>query len=476
MRNIFTLLLTILLPVPLTAQINLAGQPLALTHVTVIDMTGAPPKPEMTVVINGNRITAIGKSGQVSVPKDARIIDASGKFLIPGLWDMHAHSNNEELTRDVFLPLFIANGVTGIRHMFGDCQEPCTPSHIKLGSINHLRQQTAVVDGKMVRRGSIVVTNPDETRAAVRAIKQRGNDFLKVYTSLSRESFIALADEAKKQNLVFAGHIPYSVSAIDVSDAGMKSIEHVITLMWAGSTVEDKWREERLQLLNKSLPDEEQRAFRRAEIKKIVDTYDPRKAALTFARLAKNGTWVCPTLTIERSSAFYEDQDFIADVRLKYLPASVTSYWKTGFKLTFGDRSAEEVVDGKRFFKLRLDAVAQMHRAGVRLLAGTDEPNPYIFPGFSLHDELAMFVESGLSPLEALQTATVNPAKYLGLSDTMGTIKKGKIADLVLLEANPLEDIKNTQKIAAVVINGKYLPKKLLQRMLADVETYSNKK
>lgn len=480
MRKILALLLAILSPALLTAQINSANQSFVLIHVTVIDMTGSPPKPEMTVVINGNRIAAIGNGGMIRVPKDARIIDGSGKFLIPGLWDMHAHSRGEDLTRDVFLPLFIVNGVTGIRHMFGDCREPCVPGSIKLESINHLRQQAAtgeivaprivasspLVDGRVFWKGSIVVTNPEEARAAVRAIRQRGNDFLKVYSSLSRESYFALADEAKKQRLVFAGHIPVALSAIEVSDAGQKSIEHLMILLWAGSTVENEWRRERLQFLGKP-PSDEERASRRADIKRLADTYDQRKAALTFARLAKNGTWVCPTLVVERSSAFYEDKDFINDARLKYLPSSVTDDWKGGFKFLFGERTAQDVADGKRLFKIKLAAVGQMHRAGVRLLAGTDEPNPYCFPGFSLHDELALFVEAGLSPFEALQTATTNPTKYLNLSDSLGTIEKGKIADLVLLDANPLEDIRNTRKIAAVIINGRYLPKESLQRTLA---------
>ncbi len=345
MKTILALLLIILQFAVGAAEVtqSVPSQPLAFIHTTIIDMTGAKPKPNMTVVIIGNRIFAIGKTGRVSLPKNAQVIDAAGKFLIPGLWDMHAHSSGEKTTREVFFPLETANGITGIRDMFSDCYPDCSFNNgglddgISLEEVNEWRRQSAagllvapriiasspLVDGFGARwQGSLIVKDANEGREAVSYIGRRGSDFVKVYSRLSREAYFAVADESKKQNIVFAGHIPDSISAIEASDAGQKSGEHLTGILLACSTDEAHLRSETLAL------HEDKATMSRKEIdEKLLATFSKAKADALFARFVANKTWMCPTLTVLRGGAFLDDESFTNDVRLKYLPASLR---KTG--------------------------------------------------------------------------------------------------------------------------------------------------
>src|SRR5262249_27449919 len=176
------------------------------------------------------------------------------------------------------------------------------------------------------------------------------------------------------------------------------------------------------------------------------DTYDATKAAALFARFKANGTWQVPTLTVLRALGRMDDKEFTNDARLRYLPPAVRDDWNPKYDFRLKAMTKEDFARQRRIFKRDLERVGAMPRAGVELLAGSDLPNPYCFPGFSLHDELELLVEAGLSPMAALQTATRNPAKYLDQLKDFGTVEQGKIADLVLLEADPLQDIKNTRK------------------------------
>jgi len=438
---VFPLLLTVLLAVfPATAQTNpeSPGQSVVFTHVTVIDMTGAPAASNMTVVITGGHISALGKTGVVHVPNGARVVDGAGKFLIPGLWDMHVHL--EISGKDASLPMYIANGVTGVRDMGGNIE-----------MINQWRRQIAdgiLVGPRIVAAGSIldgsppewplriVVKNEADARQAVRSLKNRGVDFIKVHNLLSREAYFAIADESKKQGLQFAGHVPFSITATEASNAGQRSIEHLTGLS---------------------------------------STYDDEKARMLFALFVKNRTWQCPTLVALRAIAFVNDSSFTDDARIKYLSPSVKESWAFQINTFFKSRTTEATAAAKTSVQGNIREVGAMRRAGVELMAGTDVGFPYIFPGSSLHDELTLLVEAGLTPMQALQTATRNPAKYLGVLDSLGTLEKGKVANLVLLEANPLENISNTRRIAAVMLNGKFLSKEALQKMLSDVEAAAHK-
>ena len=447
------------------AQPAVPNPTLVFTHVTVIDTVRGALNRDVTVVISGDRIIAVGKTGRVGIPRNAQVVDATGKFLIPGLWDMHFHALDDNQAREIFFPLALANGVTGVRNTFG--------------SEGFLKQRAELINGRLfgprMILGSPVVDGPSPTwvgsisvadaaagRKAVRELKQSGYDFVKVYQFLPRETYFAIADEARKQNIPIAGHVPFSATAREASDAGQKTFEHLFGVGLACSTQEESLRPSLAAAaanVDKAI-EAHLALFVRNESEPLA-SYDEQKALALFKHMARNGTHAVPTLVLHHSLGIGPNPPVRNDPRLKYMPVSV----KQIFAWELGLFPAWQPV-----FERMLTITKTMHGAGVRILAGTDTPNTYCFPGFSVHDELELFVKAGLTPLEALQTATVNPAQFLNLSQSLGTIEKGKFADLVLLDANPLETIGNTRKIAGVVVNGKYLPKQALEKLLADAE------
>jgi imidazolonepropionase-like amidohydrolase len=479
MKKLLLLLLLLALPArpsPQPPPSPQAPRPLVFTHVTVIDMTGAPPSPDMTVVIMGDRITELGKSGAVHAPEGAQVVDATGKFMIPGLWDMHVHWLHKD-----YVPLFVANGVTGIRIMWGAPMHHQWQKEIEQGTLLGPRMAigSAIVDGpKPIWPGSIAVGTDAEGRQAVIRSKQQGADFIKVYSRLPREAYFAIADEAKKQGIPFAGHVPSSVTVAEASDAGQKSIEHFTGFLDASSSREEELRKASADAWA-NLPEGQafpSRATLRPLSRLSLDTFSPEKANALFARLARNHTWQCPTLVVQRNMAFIKDPAIHNDPRVKYMPPQIASGWDPAGDFRLKDRTQEDFDLARSVYKKLTELVVPMRRAGVEILAGTDVINPYCFPGFSLHDELTLLVAAGLSPLEALQAATLNPARFLGKEKDLGTVEKGKIADLVVLEANPLEEIGNSRKIDAVVTGGKLLSKADLKKTLADIEALAGKK
>ncbi len=455
--------LAVLLLLPALAP----AQPLAIAGVTVIDTAGEAPRPGMTVLIEGERIAALGPASETPLPENARVVQGARKFLIPGLWDMHVHWRDE-----AYLPLFIANGVTGIRIMWGQPPHLEWRGRIESGSLLGPRMVLAgtIVDGaRPTWAGSIAAATPEQGRAAVRQTKAQGYDFVKIYSSVRPAVLQSIAEEAKKQGIRFAGHAPDAVRVADASDAGQHSMEHLQGLLLAASAVEEELRTEFAAM--RGLPRGPERAsLSRAASVRMLETYDEHKAARLFEKLKANGTWQVPTFTVLHSIAFLRELDKAGDPRLRYMPAWIRELWKPANDFRFRSETAEDFELGKRFFQRRLRLVGDMHRAGVGFLAGSDALNPYCFPGFSLHDELEWLVKAGLSPMAALQAATRNPAVYLQKEKDLGTIEAGKLADLVLLDADPLADIRGTRRIAAVVYRGRLLDRAALDRMLADAE------
>ena len=437
------------------------AQPLALTNVTVIDVGGGASQRGMTVVIEGQRIAAVGQT----VPEKARVVDAAGKFLIPGLWDMHAHwGPGYGWMPAPYLPLFTANGVTGIRLMAGHPVYLQWRGQVAEGTLAGPRMVLAgaIVDGpKPFWRDSIATSTTADGRQAVQRTQQDGYDFVKVYSSLSREVFFALADEAKKRRIPFAGHVPERVRVEEASDAGQKSIEHLTGLLLAVSSQETELRREFGAAMK--LPAMERAARLRSLGVRVLETQDAGRAAALFAKLKANDTWQVPTFPVLR---LLEPED-ATDPRLKYMPAPMRAGWA---RRATEQRAPEEISHQRNVFQRRLELVGEMHRAGVGILAGSDSQNPYSYPGFSLHDDLEWLVKAGLSPLAALQAATRNPAVYLERLQDFGAVEKGKMADLVLLDADPLQDIRNTRRVAAVVSGGRFFSRADLDRMLADIE------
>lgn len=459
-----------------------ASQSLVIQRVTLIDGTGSAARPDMTVVITGNRITAVGPWKKTRFPRNAQIVDGAGKFLIPGLWDMHAHGASDARAPWSHL-LFLANGVVGVRDMAGppdahawraqqlSTGEPA-PS-VYLGS--------PIVDGpKPVWPGSIVAADEAQGRAAVVEQQARGADFIKVYSRLPRGVYFAIADEARKRGIAFEGHVPESVTAAEASDAGQKSIEHLTGVAAGCSSEEAPLRAElhdvteRFRAPGATMADKITAGKRILALQdRIRETYDDANARSLFARFVKNGTWQCPTLSEIRGQI--DDPLNPDDPRLKYLSKDIRTSWDNAYQGLPPQVRAALVDSAKNDFEEAKKIVDGMHRAGVPILAGTDTMNPQCFPGFGIHDELALLVDAGLSPLAALQAATRNAARFMGQSDLRGTIEVGKVADLVLLDKNPLEDIHNTRSIDAVVLNGKLMTRAALHAMLTEAQTLASR-
>jgi len=448
------------------AQSNNNPSQIVITHVTVINPGTSSVQPESTVVITGARITAVSSATSFQPPKHARIIDGRGQYLIPGLWDMHVHSAFGDWFpggRDIILPLFIANGITGVRDMGGDILVlSAWRKQIAAGEIIGPRMVISgpmldgyLPDGKSLRfPSSIAVATPASAVAAVDSLKSQGVDFIKVQSEVSDDAYHAAAVEAHKQGLPLVGHVPDKVRLEETVAAGQKSIEHLMGIFEACSGEEDKF------------------ISGKGDLKLMLTSHDEQKCDALVHLLAKSQTWQVPTLAWQRGGTFLDQRDLKHQPLDKYVPA----YWREVTWRRFTDEMMPDLLKDplalrQEYFARNLQMVGTMHRAGVPFMAGTDAaPGVYIMPGFSLHDELANFVEAGFTSLEALQTATSNPAKFLDLESTFGSIEPGKTADLVLLRANPLDDIHNTQKISAVIANGRLFDRAALDQILKQVE------
>ncbi len=435
-----------------------------LENLTLIDVVNGVSLPDRTVVVVGEHIWQVAPSDRALTPASARVIDATGKFLIPGLWDMHVHTFFGDWVpggREVILPLLLANGITGARDMGSD-----------LDPILQAREATArgtwtgprlVVSGPMLDGpkpqfpASIAVSTPEDGRRAVAMLQGRGVDFIKLQSLVPRDAYFAIADECRRRGISFVGHVPDAIRASEASNAGQKSFEHLIGVFEGSTSIEDEL------LKGPKGP------------AKFLAGYDAGREADLIALLAKNRTWQCPTLLWEYGGWLVDVVDVTKYPELRYAPAAWREKTWPRFK---ADMVKSYITDPlpvrEKWVEHELGIIARLHRAGVPLLAGTDAPPGVgIVPGMSLHRELGRFVAAGLSPLEALQTATINPARFLEKTKDFGSVEPGKIADLVLLDANPLDDIANTTRIAAVVANGRFFTRADLDRILADAEAWA---
>jgi hypothetical protein len=456
---------TLSLPTAISRQ-EPATKTFAFTHVAVIDVVNGRATPDMTVIVSDRRITAVGKSGTLRPPTEAEVINANGKFLIPGLWDMHVHLYSD--LKD-HLQLFLANGVTGVRQMSGNPIAYEWRAAVQNETLVGPRIVVAsrVMDGaKAASPTNLVVHDAVEAREAVQGAKHDGADFIKVYNWLPREAFFAIADEARKDGLPFVGHVPISVSTPEASDAGIKSIEHLRGVLEGSSS-----REGELRRLMQDLPPGTLRNEAGRRVQHFLrDTLNQSTQEALLKRLQQNHTWQTPTTTLLYVDAFPDQAAAQAEPRLKYLPAELKSDWQ-GYSDWLRQLTIPEGVElAKWRYQRELEVIGRMGRTGVELLAGIDVGNPFLIPGFSLHDELSLLVKAGLSPAEALRSATINPARFLGRDAELGTIATGKLADLVLLDANPLQDIRNTTRINAVVVNGRVFDRTTLDDMLTKVQ------
>jgi imidazolonepropionase-like amidohydrolase len=441
---------------PVTAQHRASPKRVALVHATVVDIRSGQLHENQTIVIDGERIAAVGGSDTVVVRKDARVIDASGKYVIPGMWDAHVHLS---YLGGCALPVFVANGVRRVRDCGARLEDVALwRKQIAAGKLIGPRIKTAgpnLESTEWLKRAWSVlppndeawqlgprreVSNADQVPAVVESLAGAGVDFIK-FRNLPRASFMAVMVEATRRGLRVAGHAPKGTSLVEASDAGMKSIEHAETITLALGSLSD---EDRLH---------------------------------SFQVLAKNRTLITPTLIIDVAAHLTSEKDDLAimadtqgarDVRRKYVAQQTLRLWQHGIELK---KKYEEGDDWQALYRKEVDVMRLAHRAGVQMMTGTDVGSVVgIYPGFSVHDELELLVEQvGLTPLEALQTAILHPPTFFSDQSEFGSIEPGKVADLVLLDANPLADIRNTRRIQIVIIRGKTLQRWDLNAMLADV-------
>jgi hypothetical protein len=442
----------------------------------------------MTVIVDGDRIAEIRPASASETHERARVVDGAGRFLIPGLWDAHVHTFVFPWQPDHQLPLFIANGVTGIRDMGGavpDSASDALGGGFPMSDIDAIRAAIdsgervgpRIVAGVMVDGPTpvwpvaLAVDTAEAGRQAVDAITKAGADFVKVYTLLAREAFLAIAEAANERNFSFAGHVPIAVTAGEASDAGQRTIEHYSdSLLPYCSTAEDEMLATLRAAAAGPNPVQGYAAAFFAAIPRLLATFDQDKVVALAQRFVANQTWFTPTLIVGRNVALAGDSVLTADPRLRYMPSEVVAAWRPPADTATPASKPEALAFGPQLMATGAAIAETMQRTGVGLMAGTDVGLPFLLPGFSLHDELVLLVEAGLTPLESLQAATRNTAQAVGLGDELGTIEVGKLADLVLLDADPLADITNTTRIAAVVANGRLLEKPDLQGLLLAAE------
>ena len=393
---------------------TLASSQIAITHVAVIDVRAGTIKPDMTVLIEGDGIAAVRPSSdKESLPAgETQVVDGRGKFLLPGLWDMHVHTDGE----DRLLRLLLANGITGIRDIAGDVTK-LTVAKRRINS-GKLIGPRLVFAGPMLEgppsvadEATWIIHSPEEARRAVERLVELHVDFIKVHDHLSRESFLAIAAASKQKGIPFVGHVSASMTPAESSDLGQKSIEHF-----------------------EFVPKPCGVLFESETAPRNVPTgCDTQSLNSLFHRFARNSTWLDPTVQSFRYFA--------------------PTQWSAIF--------AE--------FRELVPLIRQNH---VSILAGTDSSTSLEErgdpPGVSLHDELGLLVDGGFTQAEALRAATVNPAVFLGLADSLGTIEPRKVANLVLTDANPLQDIRNTKRITSVISEGRYLDRQMLDRMIRE--------
>lgn len=451
--------------------IRAQSPPVLIDNVTVIDGPGAPATPGMQVLTRDGRIVAVGK--RVRPAQDATVVDGRGKYLIYGLSDMHVHlRGGKDLVRDneSWLTLFLVNGVTSIRDMGGDLVEDVLRwrAETREGRRDGPRILTCgpKLDGpKPSWPGSIPIATAEEGRAAVRKVKAMGVDFVKIYFSrIAPEVHAAILEEAKKLDLPVTGHLPHNLSFGEVTQRG-QHLEHGAYAVLDGAST----RAAEIRAAYPESPNPSEAL--QIGLQRQLDSFDPNLVPQVAKQLKETGTWVTMTLLVGGRRLDLPSDNHASHPLRKYIHPGI---WRT-WDLESGLRKAPSgaaINRTRERLRLTAAAVPAFQRGGVSMLAGSDcgASNNFGWPGWSLHEELEAFVRSGLTPLEALRLATRAPARFLKEERDRGTVEPGRIADLVLLDANPLDNIANTRKIRGVMAQGKWHDRVALDGLLKSVE------
>lgn len=444
---------------PLLAALAIQAAPLpsfvTIKNVNVVDVESGTVQKGMNVVIRGTAIVSVG-------PKlGPNVIDGTGKYLIPGLWDMHVHLWEKR----PMLGMYVANGVLGVRDMGSSLSTTkAWRTEVETGAVIGPRIYTAgsPVDGPGGGNAKMPVQqvlSAEEARRAVDALNNQGTDFVKVLSTLSRDAYVSLAQRARVTRTPFAGHLPEAVTVTQAIDARQKSLEHLFGIALACSSEEPTLREARSLAIDNHDNAELARIRERT-----YETFSKARATELFGRMARFDVWQTPTLTLRRRLALMGLEELVGDPHAKQIPAEVLATWEDP-RNDLKKASPEQMERFRRDYEFHRELVLLMQRSGVGLLAGTDTGDPYVLPGYALHDELRLLVEAGLSPAQALRTATINPARYFGAEGLSGSIARGRRADLLMVDANPLDDIRNANRISAVIVRGRLLNRKQLDQL-----------
>jgi imidazolonepropionase-like amidohydrolase len=451
MKKFVLLLAALLVYVKLHSQqwVDSRQRELVIQSVNVIPMDEERVLPNQTVVIKEGKITAMGT--KVKYGKDALIVDGKGKYLIPGLGEMHAHVppiDDLEPMKEVLF-LFAANGITTIRGMLGH------PKHLELRSMINKGE---VYGPRFYTTGlsfnGMSVKSAEAGAEMVRKQKEAGYDFLKLHPGLNKETFPAIASTAKEVGIPFAGHVSYAVGVWDAIEAGYSSIDHLDGFVEALVPDIHTLTEQQVGLFGMF----------------VGHRADESKIPALMKALKEKSIWVVPTQSLaERWFApAYDADSFRDDPHSKYMTPKTVDQWIQS-KKNLQANPLYDAANVEKLVMLRRRLIQECQKNGVGLLLGCDAPQVFNVPGFSTHHELAYLVDSGLTPYQALRTGTVNVAQYLKHADS-GVIRAGVRADLVLLNNNPLTDIKNSQTIEGVVVDGRWLSRKEIGAGLKKLE------
>jgi len=458
------------------------SQGTVIHNVSIINTRDGSLASGQSIVIDGGRIEQITSRG-VTATGSAVSIDATGKYVVPGYLDMHAHVVADADAAQPHWPLLIANGVTGVREMSGS---GAVITRARQLNADRAAGRVDAPEIVQVHGGGVAGLPPTSAEAGVQTVaanKALGADFLKI-TAGSPPFVLAALAEAKAQGMGVAGHLVTPVSALDSSNAGWQTIEHLGAgwgLIMDCTTNEAALRQAALLnayrvpvpppptfLTNPRLYDG---ATNAVFYQGIIDSYSADKCQTLSQAFVANGTWQTPTLIRLRVQAFATDAAYRNDPKLQYVDKTRRALWEQlaqQFETTMPAAAATTLKD---FYPLQLAVTRLMKQAGVKMMAGSDFATigTWTIPGFSLHQEFEQLAAAGFSPLEVLQMTTLHPAEFLKREATMGTVEVGKNADLVLLDANPVADVVNLSRIAAVFLRGKHFSKAALDQMKADL-------
>jgi hypothetical protein len=415
---------------------------LLINDVAVIDTRTGKLLGHRDVLIDGNRIVSVESAHATPAGGRVTVVDGRGKFLIPGLWDMEVHLS---WTTESALPLLVANGITNVRDMGSnldqiDAWRTRIAADLIIGP--EIIRVGPMLNGKSFNQYQMVVGPPDQARGVVHTLKVLGMDAISLERRVPRDSYFAILDQAKQEGIPVGGHIPIGVKPEEASDAGQATVENADTLFEG--------------MLTAGLPEENIPAA-------IAQFLTSGEADRLFQRFVTNHTAYTPALSTFQWSLRDADASAPKDPRKSYVAKSLRDF-STKHPLARDDLKSME-----KMFPALVKVVSRMNRDGVVLLVGTDIAGPRI-PGFSVHDELSMLVTAGLTPLQALQTATLNPAIVVNATKSYGVVEEGKIANLVLLDGNPLVNIDNLGRISAVVLRGKLLRREQLDDLLRQAQ------